>query len=301
MLWRPPWSAPSVGPSSTERGYPAHDPSRGGDTRRPTCRPSRSLSRVDDAGAGGAADRHGDAVVAPSRTPLGPIADPSRLAAVRATGLLDTKSEDVFDELARLAGRLLKTPFALVTLVDDQRCFWKSRIGIPDDGPRQNATEESFCQYVIASDEPLVVGDVRRDPRTRDTPAIALLGVVAWAGYPLRDRDGLVLGTLCVVDTKPREWTAGDEGVLEALALAASTELRLRTDLTATTGQREALRRMFLQPPGIMVVLRGMRPGQSRLRAPGCRTGTENSATATFGPIARCSRTGCVRRTVPSS
>ncbi len=187
----------------------------------------------------------------------GPLEDPARVAAVRGTGLLDTEPEEVFDELARLARRLLDTPFALVTLVDDRRCFWKSRIGIPENGPRQNAAEDSFCQYVIASDKPLVLGDVRRDPRTRDTPAIALLGVVAWAGYPLRDRDGRVLGTICAVDTKPREWTASDEGVLEALALAASTELQLRSDLTATASQREALRRMFMQTPGSVVVLRG--------------------------------------------
>ena len=184
------------------------------------------------------------------------IIDPARLAAVRATGLLDSEPEEVFDALAQLAGRLLHTPYALVTLVDDARCFWKSRIGIPKDGPTQNTVEESFCKYVIAFDEPLVVGDVRVDERTIDHP-VSDFGIVAWAGYPLRDHDGLILGSLCVVDTVPREWTPADEGVLEALALAASTELRLRSDLATTAGQREALRRMLLQIPGIVVVLRG--------------------------------------------
>jgi GAF domain-containing protein len=155
-------------------------------------------------------------------------ADSDRLAAVHATGLLDTEAEEAFDRLARLAQTLLQTPFAFVTVVDDQRSFWKSCLGIAEGGPRQNTLEESFCQYVVASGEPLILGDVRVDERTRDNPSIDSMGVVAWAGFPVHTPDGHVLGTFCVVDTVVREWSPQDVAVLETLAEIASREVALR-------------------------------------------------------------------------
>ena len=104
-------------------------------------------------------------------------------------------------------GTVLNAPFAFVTIVDGTRSFWKSCIGV--DRPtadRQNPVEESFCQYVVNTDEPLIVGEPpRRDDR--QNPSIEKMGVVAWAGYPLRSTDGHVLGTFCVVDTVVRDWT----------------------------------------------------------------------------------------------
>jgi len=169
------------------------------------------------------------------------IFDPARLAAVKATGLIDAPVEEAFDRLAEVAAALLDAPFALVTLVDSGRCFWMSFVGPGTAGvdARENPVEESFCQYVVGAGEKLVVGDVRSDPRTRSNPTIEAMGVAAWAGYPVFSPDGQILGTFCVVDTRVREWTAQDEHVLDVLSQSASREIALRM---AVCAEREARR-----------------------------------------------------------
>ena len=142
------------------------------------------------------------------------VYDPQRLAAVYATGLLDTPPEEAFDRLARLARTVLGTPMAFVTLVDDERSYWKSCIGVPEGGARQNSVDESFCQYVVGTGEALVARDAATHPVTKDNPSIELMGVAAWAGMPLRAPGGQVLGSFCVVDTEPRDWT--DEQIITA-------------------------------------------------------------------------------------
>ena len=161
------------------------------------------------------------------------VLDPRRLAAVRATRLLDTDAEEPFDRLATLAATLLEAPLAFITVVDERRSFWKACIGVEaaDPADRQNLVEESFCQYVIGTQEPLIVGDAAADPRTRDNPSIRSMGVAAWAGFPVHSPDGEVLGTFCVVDTRVRSWTDRDVQVLETLSKAASGEIALRIAL----------------------------------------------------------------------
>lgn len=155
------------------------------------------------------------------------VLDPARLAAVRDTGLLDTPPDPVFDALAQLAARLLGAPLAFVTLVDDSRSFWKACIGIEPGGPRQNTVPESFCQYVIAGDAPLLVEDAATDPRTRDNPSVVTMGVRAWAGVPVHGPSGQVLGSFCVVDTVPRPWQPDHLEVLEVLSTAAAGQMAL--------------------------------------------------------------------------
>jgi sigma-B regulation protein RsbU (phosphoserine phosphatase) len=172
------------------------------------------------------------------------VFDPTRLTAVRRTGLLDTGPEEPFDRLARLAATLLGTPFAFVTIVDDTRSFWKSCIGVDSTDPaaRQSTVEQSFCQYVIGADTELIVPDARADERTRDNPSIELMGVAAWAGFPIRSPDGLVLGTFSAADTVVRDWTPHDVELLRTLSHAASGEIALREALAeanAATGRAE--------------------------------------------------------------
>jgi sigma-B regulation protein RsbU (phosphoserine phosphatase) len=169
------------------------------------------------------------------------LLDAARLAAVARTRLLDTEPDEPFDRLARLAAALLDAPFALVTIVDDTRSYWKSAIGLEALGVERNQLiPDSFCQYVIASGERLIVDDAVRDPRTRDNPSVANLGVGAWAGFPLLAPTGEVLGTFCVVDTRSRQWTEQDVHVLETLSSAATGEVALRM---ALHDEREARRR----------------------------------------------------------
>ncbi|AGZ41724.1 protein serine phosphatase with GAF(s) sensor(s) [Actinoplanes friuliensis DSM 7358] len=165
---------------------------------------------------------------------------PGRLDAVRRTGLLDTGPEEPFDRLTRLACELLDAPFGFVTVVDERRSFWKSCVGITSNelADRQNPVGESFCQYIIATDEPVIIGDARLDPMTRDNPSIESMGVIAWAGFPVRSPDGFVLGSFCVVDSRPRQWTAQDLRTLEVLSHAAGGEVALR--VAADAASREA-------------------------------------------------------------
>ncbi|WP_285684631.1 GAF domain-containing SpoIIE family protein phosphatase [Actinoplanes sp. NBRC 103695] len=167
---------------------------------------------------------------------------PARLAAVRRSGLLDTGAEEPFDRLTRLACELLGSPFGFVTIVDDRRSFWKSCVGTTSSevADRQNPVGESFCQYVIAADGPIVIDDARLNPMTRDNPSIHSMGVIAWAGFPVRSLDGYVLGTFCVVDNAPRRWSAQDLRTLEVLAQAAGGEAGLR--IRAEEALQEAAR-----------------------------------------------------------
>jgi sigma-B regulation protein RsbU (phosphoserine phosphatase) len=182
--------------------------------------------------------------------PVDRIRDRDRLAAVRATGLLDTVPEEAFDRLTRLAARVLETPYAFVTVVDDTRSFWKSCFGVESTelAHRQNLVGESFCQYVVDTDDALVVGDAAAHPLTSTNPSIDSMGVRSWAGYPIRDAGGRVLGTMCAVDTKVREWTDDDRELLRLLADAASNEMQLRTHMADVELAATELRHSLLPP-----------------------------------------------------
>src|SRR6188472_1204376 len=134
----------------------------------------------------------------------------NRLATLGRTGLLDTPAEAPFDRLTRLATRLLKAPVALVSLVDRDRQFFKSCLGLPEPwaSARESPLTHSFCQHAVAAREPLIVTDAREHPVLRDNLAIRDMGVIAYAGIPLAGPDGHALGTLCVIDSQPRHWTS---------------------------------------------------------------------------------------------
>lgn len=133
-------------------------------------------------------------------------ASPPRLDAVRRTNLLDSAPEESFDRLTDAAASLLGTEYAFVTIVDERRSYWKSCRGVDAVAveDRQNPVEESFCQYVVGLDDGFGVRDARLDPRTRDNPSVEAMGVIAWAGEPIRSRDGPVLGSFCVLGSEPR-------------------------------------------------------------------------------------------------
>lgn len=155
------------------------------------------------------------------------VNDPQRIAAVEATGLVDTGPTSSFDRIASVAARVLDSPYAFITIVDATRSFWKACIGTEATGldDRQNQVAESFCQYVIGLDDELRVDDTRLDPRTAQNPSINSMGILAWAGVPLRSPQGAVLGTVCVVDTRTRSWTDADLALLHDLAEIAADEI----------------------------------------------------------------------------
>jgi signal transduction histidine kinase len=169
------------------------------------------------------------------------LRDAARLRALRETGLLDTPSEEVFDRLTRLVCRLLGAPVALVSLVDSDRQFFKSMVGLPQPWAlrRETPLSHSFCQHVVTSGAPLLVQDARLHPVLSRNRAVPELGVVAYLGMPLTTAEDQVLGSLCAIDTQRRDWTAADASALRDLAALAMGEISVRR---AATHVEERLR-----------------------------------------------------------
>ncbi len=179
--------------------------------------------------------------VSPIEAPvLRPLADPERLAALRETALLDSPAEGAFDRLTRLAARLLRAPIALVSLIEADRQFFKSCVGLPDDvaTARGTSLSHSFCQHAVERGQPLIIDDARLHPLVRDNAALRDLDVIAYAGIPLRTVDGFVLGSFCVIDHVPRRWTVDDLSTLSDLAASVMTEIELRTALRRAEAAR---------------------------------------------------------------
>jgi hypothetical protein len=164
------------------------------------------------------------------------VNDVARLEALSETALLDSPTEPAFDRLTKLAAKLLNAPVALISLVDEDRQFFKSSVGLsePWRSARQTPLSHSFCRHTLVSREPLVIEDARTHPLVRDNPAIRDLDVVAYAGVPLITAAGHALGTLCVFDHQQRSWTADQIETLETLTASVLSEIDLTLTRSAT-------------------------------------------------------------------
>jgi len=182
-------------------------------------------------------------------SPVPTLRDPERLAALRNAALLDTPVEAAFDRLIALAATQLGTPIALVTLVDENRQFFKSSLGLPEpwSSRRESSLSYSFCRHVVESGEPLVVTDARLHPVFKDHPAIEAMGVVAYLGVPLIAAGDFVLGSLCVIDTQPRQWTGEQKAVLAEFASVVMDEIAYREAIRARERAEERLRRQQVE------------------------------------------------------
>ena len=162
-----------------------------------------------------------------------PLSDPIRLAALAETCLLDSPAEESFDRLTRLVARLLDAPVALVSLVDANRQFFKSAQGLPEPWAtkRETPLSHSFCQHVIRTGGALVVENAAEHPVVRHNLAVADLGVIAYLGVPLTTPTGQVLGSLCAIDGKPREWTEDDIKTMRDVAEIVMREIALRREI----------------------------------------------------------------------
>lgn len=148
------------------------------------------------------------------------IEDPARLKALARTGLLDSPPDALFDLVAQLAAHLLDVPVVLLSLVDRNRQFFKTQVGVPEPiaTARQTPLTHSFCQWVVSSDDELVVSDVQRHSLLGHNLATRDLGVGAYAGVPLHSDGQEPIGAFCAIDMKPHAW---DERELRALRDAA--------------------------------------------------------------------------------
>ena len=170
---------------------------------------------------------------------MDPKTEVNRLRVLRSTNLLDSPPEPAFDRLTRMASRLVNAPAALVSLVDERRQFFKSVVGLgePWASARETPLSHSFCQYAVRDREPLVVNDAREHPVLKTNLAVVELDVVAYAGIPLFIQ-GEPIGVFCVVDDKPRVWSAEELGLLSDLAQSVVSEIELRLSLRAAEDQR---------------------------------------------------------------
>ncbi|MDP9348694.1 MAG: GAF domain-containing protein, partial [Gemmatimonadota bacterium] len=158
------------------------------------------------------------------------LQDPSRLAVLARLGVLDSPREEVFDRLTRLAARTLHVPIALISIVDGERQFFKSQVGLPEPwaSRRETPLSHSFCRHVVEARAPLVVEDARLHPVLRENLAIRDLRVIAYAGVPLITSYGIEVGTLCAIDTTPRPWLEEEVEMLKELAAAVVTTIEFR-------------------------------------------------------------------------
>jgi diguanylate cyclase (GGDEF)-like protein len=152
-----------------------------------------------------------------------PEREVQRLAALRALGILDTAPEERFDRLTRMARRLFDVPIALVSLVDQNRQWFKSCVGLD---VRETDRDISFCGHAILGDSIFIIPDAARDARFADNPLVVEEPRIRfYAGCPLKFLDGSKLGTLCIIDQKPRQLDQDDLETLKDLAGMVEREL----------------------------------------------------------------------------
>lgn len=153
-----------------------------------------------------------------------PTDEIERLASLHELNILDSPPEDRFDRLTRLARKTFNVPVSMLTLLDEDRQWFKSAQGHSlTETPRR----DSFCQHTILGDEPLVVNNADGDPRFATLPAVAEMGLKFYAGVPVHGPDNRLIGTFCILDYEERQLEADDLIALEDLARCAESELKL--------------------------------------------------------------------------
>jgi PAS domain S-box-containing protein len=184
-----------------------------------------------------------------------PENEPERLDALHRYEVLDTEPEQRFDDLTLLASHICASPMALISLVDRERQWFKSKVGVI---ARETPREVSFCGHAILQDDVMVVSDAAADRRFADNPLVAgEPGIRFYAGAPLKTSDGLALGTLCVMDKVPRELTQEQMTALKALARQVVAQLELRRRLRES---RQEARDVLQEKESTLQLVAGQMP-----------------------------------------
>jgi len=158
-----------------------------------------------------------------------PVNEAGRIAALEKYAILDTDPEQSFDDFTLLASFVCRTPIALISLVDEDRQWFKSRVGID---ASETSRDIAFCSTAILQSDLFVVPDALLDERFRDNPLVASDPYIRfYAGTPLINEDGYALGTLCVVDRSPRELAPEQREALKALSRLVIAQLEFRRNL----------------------------------------------------------------------
>ena len=155
-----------------------------------------------------------------------PDNESERLNALKEYRILGTKPEQTYDDITKIASTVCSAPIALLSLVDSDRQWFKSKVGVEiEETPR----DWSFCSHAIHSSKPLIVSDATQDPRFADNPLVCGDPQIRlYAGFPLQTRESVRVGTLCVIDRKPRQLSDQETEVMQALARQVVAFLELR-------------------------------------------------------------------------
>src|ERR1700727_497066 len=155
-----------------------------------------------------------------------PLDEERRLKALRQYDVLDTLPEEALDDLTALAATICEVPIALISLLDGQRQWFKSKVGLT---ATETARNVSFCTHALGQSELFIVADATQDTRFAGNPMVmSEPGIRFYAGAPLITPEGAVLGTLCVIDRVPRTLTPSQEQALRVLARQVMMHLKLR-------------------------------------------------------------------------
>ena len=155
-----------------------------------------------------------------------PSDEEDRLKELASYGLLDTPPEPAFDRITRLTAQVFRVPIALISLIDRERQWFKSHHGTESEA---DTREHAFCAYAILEPSTLVIPDATLDGRFLANPTVVCPGGIRfYAGAPLTTPNGFRLGTLCLIDTRPREFISGDVAILEDFAALVMDEMNLR-------------------------------------------------------------------------
>ncbi len=158
-----------------------------------------------------------------------PMLESARVAALDRYAILDTEPEQAFDDLVALAANVCETPIAMLSLVDDHRQWFKSKVGVEI---RETPREASFCAHAIQQRDLFIVTDALNDARFGQNPLVVNEPHIRfYAGAPLINEDGFALGTLCVVDRQPRELDDAQKEALKSLSRLALGQMELRQNL----------------------------------------------------------------------
>jgi diguanylate cyclase (GGDEF)-like protein len=177
------------------------------------------------------------------QAPAKPKDEEQRLETLRALNILDTVPEERYDRLTRLAKRLFDVPIALVSIIDEDRQWFKSSMGVD---AKETSREISFCGHAILGDEILEVPDATKDERFNDNPLVVENpNIRFYAGCPLAVANGSKIGTLCLIDDHPRQLLEEDKTLLRDLASMVEAEIAAIQMATMDTLTQLSNRRGF--------------------------------------------------------
>jgi GAF domain-containing protein len=155
-----------------------------------------------------------------------PSNEAQRLAALREYHILDTAAEQAYDDITALAAYLCDVPIVMISLVDESRQWFKSKVGL---NQQETPRDVAFCAHAILQAEPLIVRDALKDARFAESTLVTRSpNIRFYAGFPLASPEGFTLGTLCAIDRKPRQITRKQRTAMQALARQVMALLDLR-------------------------------------------------------------------------